>query len=183
MNLRRVVVVAATTFALAVPVLTASAAPSDGAIPKYSRAAFGDGWAQAGHGCDTRDTILRRDITAVTNANRCGPIAGTLRDPYSGIVVVGPTRQLDIDHRVPLELAWSEGAWRWTQAQRERFANDPAELVTTTAKANRSKGSRGLDHWLPAAGRCDYARRFDAVADRYGLVDPRRDGEVATACR
>lgn len=186
--MKRVLLVATTALALtacAPPTVPAAAstALASSAIPPYERSAFGDGWASTGRGCDTRDIILRRDVTAVTNADRCGPLAGTLRDPYSGVVVVGPTRQLDIDHRVPLEYAWEHGAWRWSDAQRIRFANDPDELVMTTANQNRSKGSRGLGEWTPKVDPCDYGRTFDAIADRYGLEGPARDSEVARACR
>lgn len=97
--------------------------------------------------------------------------------------MIGPTRALDVDHVVPLAYAWARGAWQWTPVQRERFANDLANLRMTTASVNRSKGDQGLDEWLPTVDRCVYVRAFDAVTDRYGLTDEQREGQVTTACR
>lgn len=175
------VVVCLAAFSACAPSPPASAAPSS--PPPYSREEFGDGWASTGHGCDVRDLVLARDVRDVTNADRCGPLAGRLDDPYSGVIVIGPTRQLDIDHLVPLEYAHEHGAWRWSKAQRVAFANDLNNLQTTTAKQNRAKGSRGPGEWLPKDDPCTYATRFDSVADRYGLVDPSRDAVVAGACQ
>lgn len=175
------VVVCLSAFTACAPPAPASAAATF--PPPYSREAFGDGWASTSRGCDVRDQVLKRDITNVTNADRCGPLAGTLNDPYSAAIVVGPTRQLDVDHRLSAAEAWRLGAWRWTKAQRVRFYNDPANLVTTTAKANRSKGDKSLSQWTPAVDRCGFARAVDAVADRYALADPARDGVVAAVCR
>ncbi|WP_224392879.1 hypothetical protein [Pseudonocardia sp. ICBG1293] len=68
----------------------------------YRREAFGPGWAPAlGPGCDIRDAVLARDLTDTTVKNSCDVTSGTLRDPYSGQTVTGPTRQIDIDHVIP----------------------------------------------------------------------------------
>ena len=50
-----------------------AALPTKGRAPKtgYKRSQFGDGWAKAG-GCDTRNVILRRDLTnAVLGDDNC----------------------------------------------------------------------------------------------------------------
>jgi hypothetical protein len=161
------------------PALPMSAAP---APPPYEREAFGARWASTGRGCDTRDVILARDLEP-DQRRGCNVVGGTLRDPYTGVVVVGPSRALDVDHVVPLGLAWRLGAWRWSRERRIQYANDPSNLRVTLAKVNRAKSDQGLDEWLPLVDRCGYAHGFDAVADRYGLVDARRDGQVAAACR
>ena len=61
-----------------------------GRAPKtgYSREEFGPAWADTDHnGCDTRDDILRRDLTAIqvrARTHGCVVIAGLLADPYTG---------------------------------------------------------------------------------------------------
>lgn len=156
----------------------------DGSARGYDRDRFGVGWAPAGRrGCDTRDVILARDVQEVTAADRCGPTAGALADPYTGRRVAGPTRALDVDHVVPLALAWRSGAAGWDERRRERFANDPANLRTTSASTNRSKGDEGPETWLPPVDRCGYARSFASVARAWDLtVTPARAAALDGAC-
>jgi Protein of unknown function (DUF1524) len=79
--------------------------------------------------------------------------------------------EVQIDHVVPLGAAWARGARDWPQSERERFANDPANLLATTAGANQSKGDRGPAEWLPrAAYRCAYAVRWIRVSTSYELA-------------
>ncbi|WP_019346497.1 HNH endonuclease family protein [Mycolicibacterium conceptionense] len=117
----------------------------------YRRAAFGESWdddnsAPGGHnGCDTRNDILDRDLVDKTFVaiKRC-PTAvatGTLHDPYTNAVVsfvrgnqTGASVQ--IDHIVPLALAWDLGARDWPDDMRLRFANDPANLLAVAGKPN-----------------------------------------------
>jgi len=152
----------------------------------YRRAAFGDSWtddteAPGGHnGCDTRNDILDRDLVDKTyvSIKRC-PTAvatGTLHDPYTNATVafmrgeqVGASVQ--IDHLVPLALAWDLGARNWTESQRLRFANDPANLLAVAGQANQDKGDSGPANWMPPnrAFWCQYAIQFAAVLRGYQL--------------
>ncbi|BBX11415.1 hypothetical protein MNVM_04960 [Mycobacterium novum] len=54
---------------------------------------------------------------------------------------------------------------------RRNFANDPVNLQTTTAAANRQKASGDAATWLPPnkTYRCTYATRIIDVKTRYGL--------------
>ena len=152
----------------------------------YRRDAFGESWtddttAPGGHnGCDTRNDILDRDLADKTyvSINRC-PTAvatGTLLDPYTSAVVpfvrgnqTGAAVQ--IDHIVPLALAWDLGARNWTEEMRIRFANDPANLLAVQGQANQDKGDDEPALWMPpnAAFHCQYAMQFIAVLRGYGL--------------
>ncbi|MUL80574.1 MULTISPECIES: HNH endonuclease family protein [unclassified Mycolicibacterium] len=152
----------------------------------YRRAAFGEAWdddnsAPGGHnGCDTRNDILNRDLADKTFVaiKRC-PVAvatGTLHDPYTNAVVsfargnqVGASVQ--IDHIVPLALAWDLGARDWPDDLRLRFANDPANLLAVAGKANQDKGDREPAHWMPPnrAFWCQYAVQFTEVLRGYAL--------------
>ncbi len=157
----------------------------------YRRAAFGDAWtddttAPGGHnGCDTRNDILNRDLVdkTFTAIKRC-PTAvatGTLHDPYTNDTVaftrgnqVGASVQ--IDHLVPLALAWDLGARDWTDQMRRRFANDPANLLAVEGQANQDKSDGEPADWMPPnhAFWCQYAVQFAAVLRGYALpVDDR----------
>ncbi|MFG1929515.1 HNH endonuclease family protein [Mycobacterium sp. NPDC048908] len=152
----------------------------------YRRDAFGDAWsddnsAPGGHnGCDTRNDILNRDLIDKTyvSIKRC-PTAvatGTLHDPYTNDTVafvrgaqVGAAVQ--IDHIVPLALAWDLGARNWPGDMRLRFANDPANLLAVEGQANQDKGDKEPAVWMPpnVAFRCQYAVQFIAVLRGYAL--------------
>ncbi len=161
----------------------------------YHRAAFGDTWtddndAPGGHnGCDTRNDILDRDLIDKTyvSIKRC-PIAvasGILHDPYTNALIafvrgnqIGAAVQ--IDHIVPLALAWDLGARNWTDEMRLRFANDPANLIAVAGQANQDKGDQEPADWMPpnAAFRCQYAVQFVAVLRGYGMPIDQRSATV-----
>jgi Protein of unknown function (DUF1524) len=123
----------------------------------YRRAAFGEAWANGGP-CDTRDKILNRDLTEVTHVStkRCpdAVATGVLDDPYTGSVIsfqrgAKTGEAVQIDHVVPLAYAWDMGAYAWTDAQRQRFANDPDELPVVQGKANEDTGDSPPGRWMP----------------------------------
>jgi hypothetical protein len=152
----------------------------------YRRDAFGDTWtddnsAPGGHnGCDTRNDILDRDLVDKTfvSIKRCpnAVATGTLHDPYTNATVafmrgaqVGAAVQ--IDHIVPLALAWDLGARDWTDDIRLRFANDPANLIAVDGPANQDKGDQEPATWMPPnhAFWCQYSLQFANVLRGYGL--------------
>jgi hypothetical protein len=145
-----------------------------GRAPKtgYSRERFGDGWLTVG-GCDTRDRILRRDLTAKRYAGACIVTSGRLADPYTATAIAfvrGPGSDVDIDHVVALSDAWQKGAQGWSPARRVAFANDPLNLLSVDSSANRQKGDGDAATWLPPnkAFRCRYVARQVAVKRKYG---------------
>jgi len=137
---------------------------------------FGPAWSVDvdRNGCGARDDILRRDLAKVQLRGRCTVIAGVLADPYTGRSITfakAEANKVQIDHLVPLSAAWERGARDWPQAQRERFANDPLNLLATSGTANQSKGDRGPAQWLPReAYRCAYAVQWVRVSVAYKLV-------------
>ncbi len=157
----------------------------------YRRAAFGEAWtddnsAPGGHnGCDTRNDILDRDLvdTTLVAIKRC-PTAvatGILHDPYTNDTIaftrgnqVGAAVQ--IDHIVPLALAWDLGARDWPDDERVRFANDPANLLAVGGQVNQDKGDAEPADWMPPnhAFWCQYSVQFAAVLRGYALpIDDR----------
>lgn len=155
-------------------------AVSDAYVPGYDRAAFGQAWADVDHnGCDTRNDVLRRDLTDVltrAGTHECVVLSGTLHDPYTGRTIAfhrGETSSMavQIDHRYPLGLAWQHGAAAWTPTQREQFANDPVNLAAVDGPANEQKSDSGPGEWMPAntGDACTYATTFVAVATKWRL--------------
>jgi hypothetical protein len=147
-------------------------APST-SVPPYSRDAFGTGWTDPDHnGCDARQDAIRAATTNRVTAGPCKITRADIRDRYTGRTypAANPTN-FDIDHVVALHDAWNSGAWTWTRARRIAFANDPADLVLTTASANRSKGDQDPSTWAPAShdGACFYARTYRAIKLRWRL--------------
>lgn len=150
-----------------------------GRAPKtgYDRALFGQAWQDVDrNGCDTRNDILRRDLTDLVvkaGTNGCVALSGTLVDPFSGAVIdfARGGSQVQIDHVVPLMDAWQKGAQAWDAEKRARFANDPANLLAVSTKLNSQKSDGDAATWLPPnkAFRCDYVARQATVKHAYGL--------------
>lgn len=145
---------------------------------EYSRSAFGTAWKDVDrNGRDTRNDILARDLFNVVYSPNRNVQSGTLLCPYTDETITffaGSKNAIEIDHIVPLSLAWEAGAKNWSLALREQFANDPMNLLAVASYANRSKGNSGPATWLPRNGafQYEYMRMFDMVVRHYGLVLP-----------
>ena len=149
----------------------------------FQRWRFGKAWSDevdvefGRNGCNTRDDILRRDLTnLVVRPGTCYAQAGVLHDPYTGAridFVRGPDTSdtVEIDHVVSLADAWYKGARTWDPQRRLDFANDPRNLLAVSPKANFDKAFRDAAAWLPpnAAFRCDFVARQVGVKTAYGL--------------
>lgn len=177
--------------------------PVKGRAPRtgYDRDLFGQAWTddvgvQGGHnGCDTRNDVLRRDLTQVElkpTSNGCTVLVGTLVDPFSGERITferGPqSARVQIDHVVAMSNAWQTGAQGWSVQRRQEFAGDPLNLLAVRGDLNAQKGDGDAATWLPPNKefRCDYAARQVAVKTRYDLwvTPPERDAlnRILTRC-
>ncbi|WP_308931879.1 DUF1524 domain-containing protein [Arthrobacter sp. SLBN-112] len=155
--------------------------PIKGRAPKtgYDRAQFGQAWADVDrNGCDTRNDILKRDLTGITYTNSvpCKVQSGTLADPYTGTTISflrgsATSIAVQIDHVVALSDAWQKGAQQLTAEQRTAFANDPLNLQATDGPTNQQKGDGDAATWLPPnkGFRCEYVARQISVKATYGL--------------
>lgn len=177
--------------------------PVKGKAPKtgYSRARFGAAWSDkaqgvqfAGNGCDTRDDILKRDLSNVVLAeNKCTVLSGILHDPYTGKDIHfkrGPeSARIQIDHIVPLGLAWITGAQLLSKNKRLALANDPRNLLAVDGPANGAKGDRDASGWMPPNRKiwCSYDAAMVNVKTLYHLwVTPaEKDAltKVLSGCR
>ncbi|UQA90906.1 HNH endonuclease family protein [Streptomyces halobius] len=136
----------------------------------YSRAKFPHWIKQEGE-CDTRETVLARDGEDVQQDDMCRAISGSWFSEYDSEWLTS-SRQLDIDHIVPLANAWRSGADEWTTQQRKSFANDltDPQLIAVSASSNRQKGDKSPDQWAPRyAYWCTYARAWIDVKHLYEL--------------
>lgn len=160
---------------------TLNTLPVKGRAPKtgYSRAQFGDAWSDIDHnGCDTRNDILNRDLTAKQHKNSrgCVVISGILNDPYTGKVInfmrgKDTSEQVQIDHVVALSDAWQSGAQEISAQERLQLANDPENLLAVDGPANQQKSDSDAATWLPANAsfRCSYVARQIRVKAKYHL--------------
>jgi hypothetical protein len=146
----------------------------------YDRDQFGQSWRDIDrNGCDQRNDVLARDLAEVEyrpGTHSCVVQAGTFADPYSGRTI--PFRRgrdtsddVQIDHVVALANAWQTGAQQLEPAARERFANDPLNLMATEGAINQQKSDGDAATWLPPARgfRCTYVARQVAVKTKYRL--------------
>ncbi len=156
--------------------------PVKGRAPRtgYSRDEFGPRWADTDHnGCDTRNDILRRDLTGVEvkpGTHGCKVAAGSLLSPYTGVAMAftagrDTSAEVQIDHVVALSDAWQKGAQQLDAARRTELANDPLNLLAVDGPSNTAKSDGDAATWLPPARgeRCEYVATQIAVKKTYEL--------------
>ena len=156
--------------------------PVKGRAPKtgYSRAAFGQRWADVDrNGCDTRNDILKRDMTSIVykaKTRNCVVLSGTLIDRYSGEMINFvrgnvSSMEVQIDHVVALSNSWQTGAFKLSITQRTALANDPLNLFAVKGRLNSQKGDGDAATWVPPmkSFRCAYVAQQIAVKAKYSL--------------
>ncbi|GAA1808051.1 HNH endonuclease family protein [Luedemannella flava] len=149
----------------------------------YDRTLFPH-WITISGACNTREEVLKRDGTNVVVNSSCTAVSGSWHSPYDGAVWTAAS-DVDIDHMVPLAEAWASGAWAWTTARRQAFANDLSgpQLWAVTDNVNQSKSDRDPAEWQPslAAFLCTYARAWIQVKYDYDLsTDPAEKSALQT---
>lgn len=160
----------------------------------YKRDSFGQAWEDTdNNSCDTRNDILARDLTEITVNSDCKVQTGVFNDPYTGTVInfdraTGNGGGVDIDHIIPLSLAWKTGAADWDDATRLAFANDPLNLMASDAGENRKKGDKDASRYLPpnVGFQCEYVARQVTVRTKYAtfVTQAEKDAmrEVLNTC-
>ena len=156
--------------------------PVKGRAPKtgYSRNQFGSQWTDIDrNGCDTRNDILKRDLTSVVfkeKTRNCVVESGILNDSYSGQIIAFQRGEktsalIQIDHIVALSNAWQTGIFQSSLKERTNFANDPLNLMAVKGSLNSQKGDGDAATWLPPnkSYRCEYVSRQIQVKVKYRL--------------
>src|SRR5690606_35206460 len=107
------------------------------------RSAFGS-WADDDRNCrNTRHELLNDLSTGpiTLSADGCKVLRGRWNDPYTGQIFFA-AEDVDVDHIVPLKVAWIVGADQWTDAERRSFSNDTRNLIVVSKTVNRQKGDK-----------------------------------------
>ncbi len=123
---------------------------------------------------NTRHELLIKTSTkpvSFRSARQCQVLAGQWYDPYSNITFT-ISKDLDLDHIVPLKFAHGHGANKWSRARKALFANDTDNLILADATLNRQKGAKGIHDWLPPNHlyRCQYVMHFNRIMSKYDLA-------------
>jgi len=136
-------------------------------VEKYNRTKHFGGWVHQdpSNSChDTREMVLAQEndpsVTLTFNSNGCTINTGLWHEPYTGSDVKSAS-SLQIDHVVPLEVAYYAGAYAWSGPVRCNYANFIANsfhLRAVSGHENMKKGDHGPDGYLPPsqADLCDY---------------------------
>ena len=159
-----------------------AALPVKGRAPRtgYQRELFGQAWSDVDrNGCDTRNDVLRRDLTAYVvkaGTRGCLVLRGTLHDPYTSTTIAflrgqSTSSRVQIDHVVALSDAWQKGAQQLSYERRTAFANDPLNLLAVDGPTNQRKGDGDAATWLPPqrAYRCAFVSWLVAFNHLYLL--------------
>lgn len=145
--------------------------------PAYDRDDWHTRWYDLDGDCqDTRQEVLIAESTTepIMDERGCRVVSGTWKCLYTGKTFTDPG-DLDIDHFIPLRNAHESGGWSWDPDKRKAFANDledPTTLIAVDKSANRSKGARGPDEWMPVNReyRCKYLKTWVDLKDKWGLT-------------
>ena len=113
--------------------------------------------------------LTSRAEVRYTNPRNCVVRTGEWLDEYTGDVF-NVAVQVDVDHIVPRLYAHTHGGDQWTPQKKLQFSNDPLNMTIVEKREIRRKRDRGPDRYLPREEfQCEYARTWEAVADKYDL--------------
>jgi hypothetical protein len=139
----------------------------------YDRSLFPHWRSVSGTGsCTARQYILKRDGQNVVTSDGCQPTSGNWQSDFDNVWTTSVSNAT-IDHVVALSEAWASGAWAWTTAERQAFANDinSPQLWIATTSINSTKGDQDPAEWMPpnTSVRCDYVKAWIHVKYLYDL--------------
>lgn len=125
---------------------------------------------------NTRAKVLVRDSeeeVTYRNDKKCVVEGGRWFDNYTNQELTS-SRQIQIDHMVPLKNAYLSGAYKWDYKTRCLYANYMGykdHLISSEAHQNMSKGDRGPEKYLPPelSYRCQYVKNWLTVKTIWGL--------------
>ena len=155
----------------------------------YNRSAFKH-WIDADKdGCNARAEVLIEEAVVKPKIGaKCKLTGGKWFSAYDGKTITNASL-LDVDHMVPLAEAWRSGAWKWTAAQRQAYANDldnSEALIAVTLSTNRSKGDKDPSLWMPSIDQCTYIQNWISIKSKYSLTADTKEAEklnsVFTTC-
>jgi hypothetical protein len=163
-------------------------------IGGYDRKLFKH-WIDADHdGKNTRAEVLIAESLVSVHFSSTGKTVTTGKwlSLYDGETWTRAS-DVDIDHVVALGEAWRSGAWKWSAARRQSYANDLGvawTLRAVTDNVNQEKSDDDPTNWLPPleSATCTYLTDWVAVKIRWKLtIDAEerqsiRDGWLDARC-
>ena len=163
-------------------------------IGGYDRKLFKH-WIDADHdGKNTRAEVLIAESLVSVHFSSTGKTVTTGKwlSLYDGETWTR-SADVDIDHVVALGEAWRSGAWKWSAARRQAYANDLGvawTLRAVTDNVNQEKSDDDPTKWLPPleSATCVYLTDWVAVKIRWKLtIDAEerqsiRDGWLDARC-
>ena len=163
-------------------------------IGGYKRSLFKH-WIDANkNGRDTRAEVLIAESLVSVRFSATGKTVSTGKwlSLYDGETWTLAS-DVDVDHVVALAEAWRSGAWKWSSARRQAYANDLGvawTLRAVTDNVNQAKSDDDPTYWLPPleSATCLYLTEWVAVKIRWKLtVDAEerqsiRDGWLDARC-
>ena len=160
-------------------------APIPAGIPEYDRSDWRHWIDEDGDCQDARqESLVEESLVEVTfeTDRKCRVETGQWFGAFTAVYVDDPG-DLDIDHMVPLKNAHLSGAWGWNPAMKEEYANyleDPDHLIAVSSRANRSKGAKGPEEWMPSNQDywCEYATDWAEIKERWELTMTKIESEI-----
>ncbi len=121
-------------------------------------------------GVNYRNIILKRDskIPIIYKTSTDTIIKGLWVCPYNGDTIK-LSKNVDIDHIVPLSEADKSGGNMWSSEMKHLFAIDTFNLISTSKKENRSKGDQDVVYWLPKNNKKLYITKWIKVKNKWKL--------------
>lgn len=141
----------------------------------YNRNDWGR-WTDLDKDCqDTRQEVLIQEslIEPVMDETGCSVLSGRWFCVFTGKFITDPSL-LDIDHLVPLREAHDSGAKDWVSSMKKTYFNylqDKRFLIVVDRSANRSKGARSPDQWMPPFKEywCSYLKDWIYIKEKTSL--------------
>jgi Protein of unknown function (DUF1524) len=132
---------------------------------------------------DTRGLVLERDSKAQVDFTGCRITAGQWQDPYTD-QDFKLSKDIQIDHVVPLKHAYMTGAFEWTNKKRCQYANylgNHFHLLSVSGFENMRKGDRGPLEYLPPNQKftCEYLKDWLEIKYIWNLrVTPKEADQI-----
>ena len=153
--------------------LSGDAAASNTVIKRYSRKDWRHWIDEDGDCQNTRAEVLisrSKEKVEFATSRGCRVVKGSWIGGLTGILLSNAS-DVDIDHVIPLSYAHRHGGSSWSPSKKERFANDPLNLLPAYDLENRRKSDKGPSKYLPSDKNlaCAYIKRWQAIGVKYGL--------------
>lgn len=156
-------------------------------VEKYDRKKHFAGWihfADSNTCLDTRGLVLQRDsATNITTTPNCVVTSGQWHDPYTDNTFTS-SKDIQIDHVVPLKHAYMTGAFEWTHKKRCQYANNLSNhfhLLAVNGTENMRKGDRSPLEYIPPNQKmtCEYLKDWLEIKYLWSLrITPRESDKI-----